>query len=320
MVETLLIDSETVRSNIEPLKLVNQIEDELAKEYNGDSYNPAREDIPVENQSEILSMPARLSDGSIGIKWVSDFLDNEEVPPVLGTVIYNDKENGRPLAIIDGTELTRIRTGCAAVIGTKYLTELNPESIGIIGLGAQAKDVVKYHAELYDIKDIYISDIDESAYNNFEQMFCDSSFDIHRCDKTSCVKKADSITTATPATEPVIDSIDSPTHINALGADMTQKQEISSGILRDPSSTLVTDNKEQSKIGGEFSSTIQSGKVNMNDIIKLGHIIDDKNLMKQISSDITIFDSTGTAIQDIVSARIVYENVDKGNCESFEFF
>lgn len=319
MVETLLIDSETVRSNIDPSNLVNQIEEGFANEHRGKAYNPEREQISTGERSEILSMPARLADGSVGMKWVSDFLDNEDVPPVMGTVIYNDKQDGKPLAIIDGTELTRIRTGCAAAIGSKYLTDKKPSSIGIIGLGAQSEEVLRYHGEIFDLDTIYASDIDDSAYEEFVQKF-EQEYDIRRCEGTECIKKSDAITTVTPTTSPIINSATPPTHINALGADMPQKQEISKSVLSDPETTLVTDDKRQSKTGGEFSSIIESNTVNLSEIQKLGHIIDDKKLADQLKSNLTVFDSTGLGIQDVVSARMVYESVDKDQCQTFEFF
>lgn len=319
MVETLLIDSETVRSNIEPSKLVRQIEKEFANEHQGEAYNPVREQISAGERSEILSMPARLSDGSIGIKWVSDFLDNEDLPPVMGTVIYNDKRDGKPLAIIDGTELTRIRTGCASAIGTKYLTNKKPSNIGVIGLGAQSKEVLRYHGEIFDLDTIYASDIDDAAYEEFVQEF-EQEYNIQRCQGHECIEKSDAITTVTPATSPIINSASPPTHINALGADMPQKQEMSQSILADSKTTLVTDNKGQSKTGGEFSSILKSNAIKLDEIQKLGHIIDDKKLANRLKSDLTVFDSTGMGIQDVVSAKMVYENVDKNQCQTFEFF
>jgi alanine dehydrogenase len=316
--ETLLIDADTVRSSINPSNLVREIENAYVNEYNGDASMPVREHISTGSESEILSMPARLSDGSVGVKWVSDFLGNDDLPPVMGTVIYNDKSTGEPLAIIDGTELTRIRTGCAAAIGTKHLTNRNPDSIGIIGLGSQSKDVLRYHGEIFDFEKVYASDIDDTAYENFVKEFGDT-YNIERCSGGMCAEKSDVITTATPATSPVISSVDSKLHINALGADMPQKQEVSSDVLTSPDTTLVADSREQSKIGGEFSRIIEEDMVDINDIIPFGQVINDRDLSTQISSSMTVFDSTGLAVQDVVAARMVYQNVDKSQCETFKF-
>lgn len=317
--ETLLIDRETVRSNVDPSRLVEEIEQAYVNEYKGKSYMPVREHIPTGDRSEILSMPAKLSDGSVGMKWVSDFLDNKNLPPVMGTVVYNDKDTGEPLAIIDGTELTRIRTGCAAAIGSKILLDEEPGSVGIIGLGSQAREVLRYHGEIFDFDTVYASDIDDDVYNEFVEEF-ETDYDILRCNGDQCMEKSDVITTVTPATSPVLESVDSELHVNALGADMPQKQEISTDVLTDPDVSLIADNTKQSEIGGEFSQLISNDLVDPDDIFEFGHVVDDDELSDSLSSSMTVFDSTGLAIQDVVTARMIYENVERNRCETFSFF
>ena len=317
--ETLLVDSETVRRNVEKSELVEMIEEAYVNEYRGDSHMPAREQIPTGDRSEILSMPARLSDGSVGMKWVSDFLDNETLPPVMGTVIYNDKETGKPIAIIDGTELTSIRTGCAATVGTKHLLDREPNSVGIIGLGSQSKEVLRFHGEMFDFDTVYASDIDDEVYREFRDLFEDE-YDILRCDGVDCIENSDTVTTATPVTSPVLSSVDTDVHINALGADMPQKQEISTDVLTDSDVSLVTDNIKQSMAGGEFSQLMSEGVVDSSDVMELGHLLDNDGLMERIRSNMTVFDSTGVAVQDIVTARMVYKNLDENECDTFSFF
>lgn len=317
--ETLLIDRETVRSNVDYPQLVEKIEEAYVNEYTGRSHMPVREHIPTGDRSEILSMPAKLSDGSIGIKWVSDFLDNESLPPVMGTVIYNDKDTGEPLAIIDGTELTRIRTGCAAAIGSKHLSKSDPDSIGIIGLGSQSKEVLRFHSVVFDFDTVYVSDIDEQAYDRFAEKFGEE-YNIIKCGGEECMEKSDVVSTVTPATSPVLSSVDTNKHINALGADMPQKQEIASDVLCNEMVNLVSDNIEQSKIGGEFSQLIDDGSIDREDIHTMGQIIYDRDLSDQVRSKMTVFDSTGLAIQDVVTARMIYENVDRDECGKFSFF
>jgi alanine dehydrogenase len=317
--QTLLLDKEAVHENAPMRELVRAIEDAFAAYERGDAQMPPKSyiDLPQYN-GDFRSMPAYLDAGdwdAAGIKWVNVHPDNEDewdLPTVMGTMIYSDPRNAFPLAILDGTELTMKRTGAAAAVATDHLAIEDATSLGIVGAGVQAYTQLEAIAEIRPIEEVVISDIDEERVQAFVDAFGDR-FDVRGgsiADAASC----DVLSTVTPVEEPIVpaDAVGDHTHVNAMGADAEGKHELADDLLR--SATIVIDDYEQCTHSGEINVPYAAGVLTDDDIYgEIGEIVVGDREGRTAEDGVTVFDSTGLAIQDVAAAHVVYSHADEND-------
>jgi alanine dehydrogenase len=311
--ETLLLGREAVDENTPMAELVSAIEDAFAAYEHGNTRMPAKSyiDLPEYN-GDFRSMPAYMDAGewdAAGIKWVNVHPDNPteyDLPSVLGTMIYSDPRNAFPLAIMDGTELTMKRTGAAAAVATDHLAREGASSLGLIGAGVQAYTQLEAISTIRPIEEVVICDLDERRVADFIDAFEDE-FSV-RAGSVGEAASCEVLSTVTPSTEPIVTSEDvgAGTHVNAMGADAADKRELDPEILRD--AKLVIDDYEQTTHSGEISIAWEEGLIDEKDIhAGVGEIVVGKRDGRTDENEITVFDSTGLAIQDVAAAHVVYE-------------
>ncbi|KYH27121.1 alanine dehydrogenase [Halalkalicoccus paucihalophilus] len=317
--QTLLLNGDDVAENARLSELIPAIEDAFAAYERGDAQMPPKSyiDLPQYN-GDFRSMPAYLDAGSwdaAGIKWVNVHPDNpadHELPTVLGTMIYSDPETAVPLAIMDGTELTMQRTGAAAAVATDHLAVEDAGSMGIIGAGVQAYTQLEAIAEVRPIERVVISDLDEERVERFVSEFSDR-FDVSGGsieEAASC----DVLSTVTPVEEPIVsrEAVGEYTHINAMGADAEGKHEIADEVLLD--AKLVIDDHAQTTHSGEINVPYNAGVLGDEDIhAAIGEIVVGDEEGRTPEDGVTVFDSTGLAIQDVAAAHVVYEHADEND-------
>ncbi|MCL7416469.1 MAG: ornithine cyclodeaminase family protein [Halalkalicoccus sp.] len=317
--QTLLLNSDDVAENTRLSELIPAIEDAFAAYERGDAQMPPKSyiDLPQYN-GDFRSMPAYLDAGSwdaAGIKWVNVHPDNpadHELPTVLGTMIYSDPETAVPLAIMDGTELTMQRTGAAAAVATDHLAVEDASSMGIVGAGVQAYTQLEAIAEVRPIERVVISDLDEERVERFVSEFSDR-FDVSGGsieEAASC----DVLSTVTPVEDPIVsrEAVGEHTHINAMGADAEGKHEIADEVLLD--SKLVIDDHAQTTHSGEINVPYNAGVLGDEDIhAAIGEIVVGDEEGRTPEDGVTVFDSTGLAIQDVAAAHVVYEHADEND-------
>ena len=236
--ETLLLNGTDVRENASMAELVPAIEDAFAAFERGDAQMPAKSyvDLPQYN-GDFRSMPAYLDVGewdAAGVKWVNVHPDNPEkfdLPTVLGTMIYSDPETAVPLSIMDGRELTMLRTGAAAAVATDHLAVPDADSLGIVGAGVQSYTQLRAISQVRDIETVVISDLDEERVAEFVATFEDD-YDV-RGGTVAEAAACDVLSTVTPVESPIVspESVGDHTHINAMGADAAGKHELADEIL-----------------------------------------------------------------------------------------
>lgn len=333
--QTLLLNSDDVAENARLSELIPAIEDAFAAYERGDAQMPPKSyiDLPRYN-GDFRSMPAYLDvrggdpasqrDSSesraagdwdaAGIKWVNVHPDNpkKDLPTVLGTMIYSDPETAFPLAILDGTELTMQRTGAAAAVATDHLAVADATSMGIVGAGVQAYTQLEAIAEIRPIESVIISDLDSERVERFVSEF-EARFDVSQGsidEAASC----DVLSTVTPVTEPIVsrDALGEHTHINAMGADAEGKHELADDILLD--SKLVIDDHAQTTHSGEINVPYSAGVLGDEDIYgAIGEIVVGEREGRTPEDGLTVFDSTGLAIQDVAAAHVVYEHASEND-------
>jgi alanine dehydrogenase len=322
--QTLLLNSDDVHANCQMGELISAIEDAFAAYENGDAQMPPKSyiDLPQYN-GDFRSMPAYLDAGdwdAAGIKWVNVHPDNGEkydLPTVMGTMIYSDPENAFPLAVMDGTELTMLRTGAAAAVATDHLAVEDASSMGIIGAGVQSYTQLRAISEIRPIEEVVVSDLSEERVADFIDTFEDE-FDV-RAGSIEEAAGCDVLSTVTPVEDPIVprEAVGDHTHINAMGADAEGKHELADDVLLD--AKLVIDDFDQTTHSGEINVPYHEGVLEDSDIYgAIGEIVIGAKEGRTAEDGISVFDSTGLAIQDVAAAHVVYEHADE-NDNGYEF-
>jgi len=323
--ETLLLNKGDVSDNTPMAELIVSIEEAFEAYEEGRAQMPAKSYIDLEKYNgDFRSMPAYLDAGdwdAAGIKWVNVHPDNPtryDLPTVMGTMVYSDPRNAYPLAIMDGTELTMKRTGAAAAVATDHLAVEDATSLGIVGAGVQSYTQLEAIAEVRDIQEVVVSDLSEDRVRAFIEHFQDE-FDVREGD-ISEAGHCDILSTVTPVEEPIVQSGDvgDHTHINAMGADAKGKHEIANEILL--AAKLVIDDHAQTTHSGEINVPYHDGHLQDADIYgQIGEIVTDKKDGRTAEDGVSVFDSTGLAIQDVAAAHVVYEHANEhGNGTAFD--
>ncbi|CCQ37681.1 alanine dehydrogenase [Natronomonas moolapensis 8.8.11] len=316
--ETLLLNPTDVDENADMAEVIVAVEEAFAAYEAGRVRMPAKSyiDLP-EYDGDFRSMPAYMDSGewdAAGIKWVNSHTNNADahgLPTVMGTMIYSDPETAFPLAVMDGTTLTRKRTGAAAAVATDRLAVPDAGSLGIVGLGVQSYTQLEAIATVRDIQTVVVTDKREAAVEAFLERFGDA-FDV-RPGSVSEAASCDVLSTVTPVESPIVDAADlgEHTHVNAMGADAPGKNELAADVLA--SAKLVIDDYEQCTHSGEINVPWDDGTLTDGDLhAELGEIVAGKRSGRTPEDGLTVFDSTGLAIQDVAAARVVYERADAG--------
>ena len=278
------------------------------------------------HNGDLRTMPSFLEEQDItGVKIVNVHPDNRKagLPTVMALVVLNSTETGAPLAVMDGTYLTDIRTGAAGGIAAKHLARGDSKVVGMVGVGNQARTQLLALSQAFDIEQVRITSRDANHCDKFEKEIAD----IVDCEvlKTPHVEEVcdcDILVTTTPVRSPVVRSewVKAGTHINAIGADAKGKQELDYQLLA--RAKVVVDDIVQASHSGEVNVPLSSGVISSEDIYcELGVVIAGVKAGRTSGDEITIFDSTGLAIQDLSTANLVYERaVEKGIGSRLEMF
>jgi ornithine cyclodeaminase/alanine dehydrogenase len=304
--ETLILTQVEVRSVLTMESAVEAVEEAFAAFGRGETQMPAKVYLDLSKyDGDFRAMPAYAS-GSAGVKWVNSHPENPHrygLPTVQGIYILSDPATAVPLALMDATYLTAARTGAAAGVASKYLARGDARSVGLIGCGVQA------HTALAALRVALAGDLEVVAHDRESEIAEAFAAEIGgRAGSAEEASGCDVVCTSTPSREPVVERawIRPGTHINALGADGPGKQELEIAILED--AKIVIDDLHQAEGGGEINVALSCGALRLDDLYgSLGEVITGLKPGRESEDEITVFDSTGLAIQDVAVARIVYE-------------
>ncbi len=222
-------------------------------------------------------------------------------------ILIYKPETGIPLALMDGNYLTIIRTGAVGAIAAKYLARRNSRKVAIIGAGTQGKIQLSGLLEVLPIQEVQSFDLNEEANVKFADQWKGSGLRVIPCHSPKeAVDGVDVIVTTTPSFQAIVKDewVLSGMHINAIGSDTKWKQEIDQQVLG--RAKVVVDSLNQARELGECQHAFRDG------IIKsvhgeLGEIISDMKPGRETDSEITLFDATGIALQDLAVAAYAYE-------------
>jgi len=306
---TLVLSKKDVRDLVNLREVINVVEAAFKEWTEGKGEMPPKLYLTLQN-GDFRAMPAALP-GAAGMKWVNVHPGNpgKGLPTVMAVLIYNDPETGYPLAIMDATEGTAYRTAATSAIASKHLARTDSKTLGIVGAGYQSFPHILAHTILFKFEEIRIADISHPAITSLMQAL--PNLPLRECSLEQTVK-SDIICTLTPARQPVVKNewLLPGTHINAVGADAEGKEELEPSILN--RAMVVVDDLRQSVHAGEINVPVAKGLFKKEQIYAtLGEIVTGKKKGRIDNEKITIFDSTGLAIEDIALARLLYEKARK---------
>jgi alanine dehydrogenase len=285
------------------------IEEAFAEHGRGNVQMPPKTYITFD-AGDFRTMPAYMPGlGIAGMKIVNVHPENPKygLPTVMALTIILDIDTGLPQAIINATELTTMRTGAGGAVAAKYLSPKREVTLGIIGSGQQAEAQLMAVAEELSIAEVKVWTRTEKHAEEFAARYARynaSSVPIERaCD-------CDILITTTPSRKPLVrdEWIHEGTHINAIGADAPGKQELDPALLL--RAEVFIDDLEQAAHSGEINVPISTGLYSPDMVAgTLGEAV--LGQKRRSSQDaITIFDSTGLAVQDLAIAKIAIKEME----------
>lgn len=249
---------------------------------------------------DFRAMPA-LGGGHALLKWVTSFPGNPArgLPTVSGLVVLSDAETGLVEAVLDAGSVTALRTGAAAALAAETLG-IAGATAAVVGVGVNGIAAARTFAALG--RDVALWDVDEERARAAA-----SEIGAAVAPSRDVALAADVVVTVTPGREILIGegSLRPGQHVSLMGADGPGKAEIAAAEIARV--RVFCDDWEQASHGGELAAAVSAGLVGRGDVTELGAVLGGEAEGRRSDEEVTIFDSTGLAIQDLAVAIAAYE-------------
>jgi ornithine cyclodeaminase/alanine dehydrogenase len=252
--------------------------------------------------------------GYVAVKVNGNFPDNRArhgLPTIQGAVLLADASNGRPLALLDSSEITLQRTGAATAVAARHLARPGARAATICGCGAQARLQLIALRHVLDLQRVFAWDIDAAAARDWAaRMSRETGLRTEAVTELrEATRLSDAIVTCTPARAPFlsVDDVTAGAFIAAVGADAPGKSEIHPDLMA--RATVVVDLLDQAVVMGDLHHAVAAGAMSVRDVhAELGAIVAGQRPGRQGDDEITLFDSSGTGVQDVAAAARAYEH------------
>jgi alanine dehydrogenase len=315
-----------VEAAVSPGCAVEAVREAFVAYARGEWSMPPKVYVPAYPAGDFRAMPA-LGAGHALLKWVTSFPGNPArgLPTVTGLVLISDASDGSLRAALDAGAVTALRTGAAAVLAAEALGRSDAKTAAVVGAGVNGKAAAKTF--LARGRDAMLWDVDEerarAAADELGARVAKSREE---------ALGADLLVTVTPGHEILLPegSLPPGQHVSLMGADGPGKAEIAVGELarvhvfcddweqseqfgildREAQVRLFADDWEQARHNGDLAHAVEAGAITQNEVTQLGDVLAGTVPGRQSPDDITIFDSTGLAIQDLAIALAAMERAD----------
>jgi len=247
--------------------------------------------------------------GALGAKLVTVVPGNAAhgLPRVQGVVVLVDAENGRPVALLDGTSLTAIRTGAVSGLATDLLARADAATLAVFGAGAQARTQLEAIATVRTLERVTVFDPTTERADRLAAELAGVgpiplAIEVVGSAREA-VRGADIVCAATSSTTPVFNGADvrPGTHVNGIGSYTLAMRELDPGLLR--YARVVVDQRTAALAeAGEVAAAIASGELSEDDLFELGEVLQGLEPGRRGRDEITVFKSVGLAIQDLAAA------------------
>ena len=244
---------------------------------------------------DFRAMPA-IGDGHALLKWVTSFPGNPSrgLPTVTGLVLLSDAKDGRLLAVLDAAAVTALRTAAAGVLAADTLCRSEASSYAVIGCGVNGAETARMLVA-HGVTPL-VWDVDEARRRLIAERL-GARVAANAAEALAC----EVVITVTPGADVLYSagSLEAGQHVSLMGADGPEKAEVAVEELR--RSHLFCDDWEQASHGGEFATAVDTGVIGRDDVTDLGAVLVGNADGRRTAGDITLFDSTGLAIQDLAN-------------------
>ena len=290
-----------VRRAVSPERAVEAVRDAFVAYARGEWTMPPKVYVPAYPAGDFRAMPA-LGGGHALLKWVTSFPGNpaQGLPTVTGLVLLSHASNGMLSAVLDAGAVTALRTGAAAVLAAETLGRADAETAAVIGAGVNGEAAARTFVA--HGRRVLLWDVDVGrAASVAEQIGADVA-----SSREEAVA-ADLLVTVTPGHEIVLaeGALSPGQHASLMGADGPGKAEIAVEELARVH--VFCDDWEQASHNGDLMLAVKAGALTRDDVAQLGDVLIGTAEGRQTDKDITIFDSTGLAIQDLAIALAAME-------------
>jgi alanine dehydrogenase len=301
MPEIPVFDHDAVLKAVTPLEAIERVRDGFVRHAAREWEMPPKTYLLAPPNGDFRAMPARGS-GLAMLKWICSFPVNpaKGKPAVMGVICVSNEEDGTPLALIDAQAVTALRTGAVAAIAAQELAREDAATAGIIGCGVFGAWAGRCLAAAEYGPGICFDPDPDGAGALAGELGWEAG---SREDALAC----DVVTFVTPGHEPVLHSTDlrPGLHLNMLGADGPGKAEADiDAVAR---CHVFCDEWEQASHGGELTGAIEAGLVAQTDVTELGEVLTGMSPGRGSDEEVTLFDSTGLAIQDLAICHAVLD-------------
>ena len=254
---------------------------------------------------DFRAMPA-LGGGYALLKWINSFPGNPAhgLPTVSGVVLLSEAETGQLRAVLDAGSVTSLRTGAAAVLAAETLARSDAGTAAVIGAGVNGLAAAKTFRARG--RDVVLWDLEEARARDAA-----ASVEAEVAPSLAHALEADIVVTVTPGHQVLITegTLRPGQHVSLMGADGPGKAEMAGPELE--RAHLFCDDWEQASHGGELAHAVEAGRVTSDDVTAIGDVLTGAAAGRLDDEEITAFDSTGLAIQDLAIALAAYEAADE---------
>jgi alanine dehydrogenase len=293
-----------VREAVSPERALEAVRDGFIAYARGEWKMPPKVYVPAYPAGDFRAMPA-LGAGHALLKWVTSFPGNpaQGLPTVTGLVLLSDASNGMPKALLDAAAVTALRTGAAAVLAAETLGRPDATTAAVIGAGVNGEAAARTFVARG--RAVTLWDVVESRAEGVA-----SRIGAGTAATREEALAADLVVTVTPGREVVLgeNSLRPGQHASLMGADGPGKAEIAVAELARV--RVFCDDWEQASHNGDLVHAVEAGVMGRDDVSQLGDVLIGAAEGRTSDGDITVFDSTGLAIQDLAIALAALERAD----------
>lgn len=272
---------------------------------------PGRVHLEAE-EGVMLVMPAFLPEGAaLGAKLVSLFEGNRSRgrPAIQGVVVLLDGRTGTPRAVLDGTELTALRTGAATGLAADLLADEEASVLAILGAGAQARTQVEAVRAVRPVHEVRIVSRTRDSAERFAEELAGRTLAVEVFeDRAAALRGADLVVAATSSATPVFDGedLEPGAFVASIGAYTPEMREVDDATVR--RARVVVDSREGALAeAGDLIAPLRAGRLERDEIVELGEIVNGTAEPGRVGREIALFKSVGNAVQDIEAARRIVE-------------
>lgn len=298
MSEVLILSAQDVRALLTIDDCIAAVEEAFLLHAQHRSVGPASLSLHVEGGA--FHVKGAALGRSLAVKVNGNFFDNPArgLPRIQGVIVLADAGDGCPLAILDSIDVTILRTGAATAVAAKHLALPDAHTLLVCGCGLQGRISIEAIRRVRTIDEVLLYDVDPARAAALAAEVGGRVVD----------RPVDAgiIVTCTPSRSAFLDHARAGTFIAAVGADSSEKQELAPSLMA--SSAVIVDDLAQCASFGDLRGAIAAGAMSEQDIRgTLGDVVAGITRGRQSNEEVVIFDSTGTALQDVAAAAIVYE-------------